>query len=156
MAVSKTFHIFASLNKTKQMNSIPQKDKTYKFYDDGKTSREYDAVVLRILSKDEAKAIKFKARLDDDNELSTYYDKSWGFDEQYTFHKSLYDIWENAVKNIDWVFSNDTDWFIECSIPLYDEYPIWFVRTNNGGWFSLDIQSSWQGGLLDVDNQVQK
>lgn len=138
------------------MNSIPQKGKTYKFYDDGKTSREYDAVVLRILSKDEAKAIKFKARLDDDNELSTYYDKSWGFDEQYTFHKSLYDIWENAVKNIDWVFSNDTDWFIECSIPLYDEYPIWFARTNNGGWFSLDIQSSWQGGLLDVNNQVQK
>lgn len=138
------------------MNSIPQKGKTYKFYDDGKTSREYDAVVLRILTKDETKTIKFKARLDDDNELSTYYDKSWGFDEQYTFHKSLYDIWKDAVKNIDWVFSNDTDWFIECSIPLYDEYPIWFARTNNGGWFSLDIQSSWQGGLLDVDNQVQK
>lgn len=138
------------------MNSIPQKGKTYKFYDDGKTSREYDAVVLRILSKDEAKTIKFKARLDDEYELSTLYDKSWGFDEQYTFHKSLYDIWKDAVKNIDWVFANDTDWFIECSIPLYDEYPIWFVRTNNGGWFSLDIQSSWQGGLLDVDNQVTK
>lgn len=138
------------------MNSIPQKGKTYKFYDDGKTSREYDAVVLRILSKDETKTIKFKARLDDEYELSTLYDKSWGFDEQYTFRKSLYDIWKDAVKNIDWVFANDTDWFIECSIPLYDEYPIWFVRTNNGGWFSLDIQSSWQGGLLDVDNQVTK
>ena len=23
----------------------------------------------------------------------------------------------------------------------------------NGGWFSLDIQSGWQGGVLDIDGE---
>lgn len=25
----------------------------------------------------------------------------------------------------------------------YDENTIWFVRTVQGGWFSIDVQSSW-------------
>lgn len=28
------------------------------------------------------------------------------------------------------------------------------VRTKNGGWFSINIQSSWQSGRLDVDNKA--
>ena len=132
------------------MITIPQIGKTYKFYDDGKASREYDAIVTKIVSKDDAKTIMFKAYLDEDNELSTYYDNE--LDNEYTFEKSLYSIWQDEVKNTDWLFAEDTDYFVECSIPDYDEYPIWFAGTKSGGWFSIDIQSDWQGGLLEVDN----
>lgn len=132
------------------MITIPQIGKTYKFYDDGKASREYDAIVKRIISKTDAKTIMFKAHLDEDGELSTYYDKE--LDDEYTFKKSLFDIWRDEVKGTNWLLAEDTDYFVECSILDYDEYPIWFVRTKTGGWFSIDIQSDWQGGLLEVDN----
>ena len=36
----------------------------------------------------------------------------------------------------------------------YDENIIWFVRTVQGGWFSIDVQSSWQYGSLDVDGSI--
>ena len=36
----------------------------------------------------------------------------------------------------------------------YDENIIWFVRTVQGGWFSIDVQSSWQHGSLDVDGSI--
>ena len=36
----------------------------------------------------------------------------------------------------------------------YDENIIWFVRTVQGGWFSIDVQSSWQSGYLDVDGSI--
>lgn len=133
---------------------VPQIGKTYKFYDDGKASREYDAIVKRIISKTDAKTIMFKARLDEDNELSTYYNKE--LDNEYIFEKSLHDIWQDEVKNTDWIFVEDTDYFVECSISDYDEYPIWFARTKTGGWFSMDIQSDWQGGLLDTDGMMAK
>ena len=38
----------------------------------------------------------------------------------------------------------------------YDENIIWFVRTVQGGWFSIDVQSSWQYGSLDVDGSIYK
>lgn len=134
---------------------IPQIGKAYKFYDDGKASREYDAIVTKIISKfDDARAIMFKARLDEDNELSTYYNKE--LDNEYIYEKSLYDIWQNEIKGVNWLLAGNTDYFIECSIPDYDKYPIWFVRTKTNDWFSLNIQSDWQGGLLDVDNMIAK
>jgi hypothetical protein len=136
------------------MITIPQIGKTYKFYDDGKASREYDAIVTKIVSKDDAKTIMFKAYLDEDNELSTYYDNE--LDNEYTFEKSLFDIWRDEVKNTDWLLAENTDYLIECSIPDYDKYPIWFVRTRTNDWFSLNIQSDWQGGLLDTDGMMVK
>lgn len=33
------------------------------------------------------------------------------------------------------------------------ENDLYFVRTKNGGWFSMNIQSSWQSGRLDVDEK---
>ena len=39
---------------------------------------------------------------------------------------------------------------------VYDENTIWFVRTVQGGWFSIDVQSSWQYGSLDVDGSIYK
>ncbi|MFR6305656.1 MAG: hypothetical protein ACLUNR_02360 [Bacilli bacterium] len=49
----------------------------------------------------------------------------------------------------------NTDYFIGCYIPKYDNNLIWFARTKYGTWFSMDIQSNWQGGLLDVNRDIQ-
>ena len=42
---------------------------------------------------------------------------------------------------------------IECFIASHKI--IWFVRTKDShqSWFSMDIQSNWQGGYLDVDGE---
>ena len=69
---------------------------------------------------------------------------------------SLYDHWHNdEMPNHDWLYETETDYFVECSCPVYDDNNLWFVRTkNDGGWFSMDIQSWWQGGRLDVDGKI--
>ena len=36
----------------------------------------------------------------------------------------------------------------------YDDNLIWFARDTSGGWFSMDIQSDWQSGRLDVDGKL--
>lgn len=59
-------------------------------------------------------------------------------------------------KEHGWIFGNTTDYFIGCDIPDYDKNEIWFARMKNGGWFSMDIQSSWQGGYLDVYSVLKR
>lgn len=150
------------------MKPIPKVGKTYKFYDDGKIreSRQYDATVLRIIARDEARQIKISMVYDCPNPESK---------EDYM---SLYNAWQNAIKahtcgpgakhirfNDDWsiteiragepwLYASDTDYFIECSVPDYDEHSLWFARTIWGAWFSMDIEDCWMGGILDVDNTL--
>ena len=52
------------------------------------------------------------------------------------------------LKECDWLYQKFTDYFIGAEIPEYDDNIIWFVRSKNGGWFSMDIQSDWQSGEL--------
>lgn len=61
----------------------------------------------------------------------------------------------NSALNCSWIWNGDTDYFIGCCIPEYDDHLIWFARTKYGTWFSMDIQSNWQGGLLDVNRDIQ-
>jgi hypothetical protein len=70
--------------------------------------------------------------------------------------KSLYDIWTEEKAYHDWIFTDDTDYLIEVSCPNYDDNNLWFARTQWGGWFSFNIQSSWQGGELDVTGDWYK
>ena len=135
-------------------NILPKVGCTYKFYDDGKItpSRQYDAIVLRIISKEEAKSVMFPLYCCED---SNYEETTIVYkDEIAIAEKSLYDIWEEGVKCYDWLYATDTDYFIECSIPSYDEYHIWFIKTQDEGWFSMDIQNCWQSGKLDVDGHL--
>lgn len=137
------------------MKPIPEVGKTYKFYDDGKIreSRQYNATVLRVITPEEAKHIQ-------------------------KGNTNLYDIWKNAIKthtcgkgakhihfNDDgsitmikegepWLYAEDTDYFVECSVPNYDKHNLWFVRTIWGEWFSMNVEDCWMGGLLDVDNTL--
>lgn len=142
---------------------IPKIGKTYKFYDDGKIrkNRQYDATVLRLIITEEAKKIFFDITDEDDETVESV---------------SLYEIWQKQVKqhvqtegfhvcvpdyvpsdNGDsWLYSKETDYFVECSIPEYDVNTIWFVRTVEGEWFSLEVQWFWQCGILDVDGELTK
>lgn len=136
----------------KKMLPIPQVGKTYKFYDSGKVkeSRQYDATVLRVITKEESKKVMFPLYYDDyDGKPHTY-----GMGRNSGREISLHDIWKDTIGNDDWLYAADTDYLIECDIPVYDDNHIWFVRERRGGWYSIDIQSDWQSGELDVTNKL--
>jgi hypothetical protein len=152
------------------MQPVPNIGDKHSFFDDGKMSesRHYIAEVLRIITPEEAKTIVFEI---------THYDMLNNVSQ---VHESLYDIWRNEVNGhrqsenftvlsegadtspgAPWCYAEETDYFVECSIPKYDEHTIWFVRHVNGGWFSMDIQQGWMSGRLmpvefNFDEYLQK
>ena len=128
---------------------LPEVGKKYHFFDDGKLhmQRHYIATVLRIVPFDEAKDIIVKEfdynLVNDDNKT----------DEECLVDQCIIDTWHRERDDHHWLYNKDeeTDCFIEISVPEYDEYNLWAVRTKWGYFFTMDIQSSWQGGVLDVD-----
>ena len=62
---------------------------------------------------------------------------------------------ERESKVHDWIWNKTTDYIIACDIKDYDNNLIWFARTVDGGWFSMDVDKSWQGGRLDVDGKLE-
>lgn len=125
------------------MKPIPEIGKYYHFFDDGKISpsRHYIARLERIISISDSIDIKIPY-------MDPYLDE--------LVPKSLWDIWNIQKADIDWVFSEETDVFLDVSCPRYDKNNLWFARTKDGGWFSMDIQSGWQGGRLDVTGEIYK
>ena len=115
------------------MRAVPEIGKEYHFFDDGKTgpSRHYICRVERLIPKGEAKNIVFPE-----------------------LNESLYNIWLREVKDCYWLYAEDTDFFIEASCPTYDDNTLWFARTKDGGWFSMNIQSDWQSGELDSEGEL--
>lgn len=126
----------------KKMEPIPEVGKEYHFFDDGKTSlgRHYICRCENVITLEEAKKIKFKL-IDFDNDEKKYED-------------TLYNIWRKRVVDYYWLMSDETDFFVEISCPEYDQNRLWAARTRDGGWFTLDIQSFWQGGRIDVTGDV--
>ena len=125
------------------LKPLPIVGKHYHFWDDGKTStsRHYICRCERIITPEEAKSVMIEVP-------NEYVD-----DVMDTI--SLYDHWhDNEMPECDWLYAEETDYFIECSCPKYDKNNLWFVRTKDGGWFSMDIQSWWQSGRLDVDDEI--
>lgn len=102
----------------------------YAFFDDGKCgySRRYIAKVQLIVPFEDVK------RND----------------------KNLYNEWKREVKDCDWIFAKETDYFVSCMVFGYSEQPVWFVRTLDGGWFSLECGSLWWSGSLDVTGRKCK
>ena len=62
---------------------------------------------------------------------------------------------ECESKTHDWIWNKTTDYIIACDIKDYDNNLIWFARTVDGGWFSMDVDKSWQGGRLDIDGELE-
>ena len=125
------------------MKPIPEVGKYYHFWDDGKTSpsRHYIARVERTVPIADSLDIMVP-------HLDYYLEE--------LIPKSLWDIWNLEKTETDWVFSEKTDVLVEVSCPKYDENNLWFARTKDGGWFSMNIQSGWQGGRLDVTGEIYK
>ena len=105
---------------------IPKKRQIYNFFDDGKCSPS------RLYKAYVKKVIPFNKA---------------------DIHLKIHLV--NSALNCSWIWNGDTDYFIGCYIPKYDNHLIWFARTKYGTWFSMDIQSNWQGGLLDVNRDIQ-
>ena len=62
---------------------------------------------------------------------------------------------ERESKSHDWIWNKTTDYIIACDIKDYDNNLIWFARTVDGGWFSMDVDREWQSGSLDVDGELE-
>ncbi len=125
---------------------LPEVGKFYHFFDDGKTSpsRHYICKCERIVTAEEAKNITVKVPGENHTKDNPVYETL-----------SLYDHWhDNEMPTHDWLYATETDYFIECSCPVYDDFNLWFVRTKEGGWFSMNVQSWWQSGRLDVTNEI--
>lgn len=139
------------------MEQVPVIGEQYHFFDDGKIckSRHYMATVLDIITPEQAKDIYMNYQ---GTETSV----------------SLYTIWREEIdshrqgntfkvltsgsmeEGAPWLYAEETDYFIKCSIPVYDENDVWFVRTINGEWFSLNTVGTWMAGGLDVSGEKFK
>lgn len=62
---------------------------------------------------------------------------------------------ERESKTHNWIWNKTTDYIIACEIKDYDKNLIWFARTVDGGWFSMDVDKTWQGGRLDIDGELE-
>lgn len=141
---------------------LPIIGQQYHFFDDGKISysRHSMATVLDIITPTQAKLVLINKYHWDENDSS--------------IQKliPLYDIWREEIDahrqginftvhngsstkpGAPWLYAEDTDYFIKCSIPEYDDEDIWFVRMTNGGWFSMNTVKSWMTGELDVTGEL--
>lgn len=109
------------------MKPIPELNKEYHIFDDGKIrpSRHYLAKIVEIIPFNECK------------------------------DESLIEAWKENSKKSWWLFETETDYFIKAT-SLYDENPLYFVRTQDGGWFSIDYPDIWMGTRLDIDGSLYK
>lgn len=63
--------------------------------------------------------------------------------------EDLLESWRDEVKTCYWLFATETDYFIKAE---YDDETSYFVRTTDGGWFSL----GFFGSRLDIDGSLYK
>ncbi len=63
--------------------------------------------------------------------------------------------WENEVKDCYWLYSKTTDFFVKAESD-FDENPLYFVRTIDGGWFSINYPNWWMSARLDIDGSLYK
>lgn len=133
------------MNTEFRQDNIPEVGKYYHFWDDGKVSpgRHYICRVEELIPKDNAKEIEVTI-------------PDWDYDHKvdYSYQTDLLSHWKKEVEYCDWLYADDTDFFVRISVPRYDDDYLYAVRTKYGEWFTLDVQSSWQGGRLDVDGSI--
>jgi len=123
--------------KSDKLLPVPEVGKFYHFWDDGKTgvSRHYICKVESIIKPEEAKTIIFNS-------------------DALQRPMSLYEIWKNEVKECDWLYAEETDCILKISCPKYDDNFLYAARTKNGGFFTVNVQSFWQSGRIDITNEI--
>ena len=70
----------------------------------------------------------------------------------------LLEAWNDEVLRAYWLFSPETDYFVNGAVKKEDGvFEIHhFVRTLDGGWFSIDYPESWTASRLDIDGSLFK
>jgi hypothetical protein len=109
------------------LQPVPEVGKEYHIFDDGKISpsRHYTAKVVEV--------IPFEQCADPESELNR--------------------AWKENVEECYWLFAKETDYFVKAT-SSYDTTPLFFVRTADGGWFSIDYPNVWMGARLDIDGEL--
>ena len=67
----------------------------------------------------------------------------------------LLETWAMEVQACEWLYATVTDYFAKAESD-FDENPLYFVRTLDGGWFSIDFPGYWMGARLDIDGSLYK
>ena len=62
----------------------------------------------------------------------------------------LLNTWKQEVEECYWLYAEETDYFVKANCVQPDTGAQWFVRTEDGGWFSL----GWWGSRLDADGSL--
>lgn len=137
------------------MQRVPVLGKEYYFFDDGKISpsRCYKAKVTGIYPYNEKINVKvFDYDLDEYKEIQIQeiHKKEVDSHRQGEHFKVL---GGDMTVGAPWLYAEKTDYFIKCEIKGYDDNDIWFARTIHDDWFSMDVESLWQSGYLDVDGK---
>lgn len=65
----------------------------------------------------------------------------------------LKNAWAESVASAPWLFSSTNDYFVKARSD-FDTMPLYFVRTLDGGWFSIDYPNTWMGARLDIDGTL--
>ena len=65
---------------------------------------------------------------------------------------ALISTWTEEVTECYWLYAQETDYFVKAICVQPDTGAQWFVRTEDGGWFSM----GWWGSRLDVDGELYK
>ena len=109
------------------MQPIPELNKEYHIFDDGKIkpSRHYTCIITDIIPFGECE------------------------------DSALLEAWEREVAECTWLYEKETDYLIKATSD-FDEYPLYFVRTIGGDWFSIDYPNWWMGARLDIDGTLYK
>lgn len=100
---------------------VPEVDKEYHVFDDGKISPSRHSITTVTA------VIPFSDCFDLD----------------------LLEAWNNEKRECYWLYSDKTDYFVKTAYEDEDE-PTYFVRTKDGGWFSL----GFFGARLDIDDSL--
>ena len=108
------------------LQPVPEVGKEYHIFDDGKIrpSRHYIAKIVKLIYPEDAYEIT-----------------------------ALYKAWQEQVEECYWLFAKETDYFVVAESD-YDKDLIYFVRTTDGGWFSIDYPGCWMGARLDIDGSL--
>jgi hypothetical protein len=61
--------------------------------------------------------------------------------------KELLEEWKQNVEECYWLYAPETDYFAKAE---YEDETSYFVRTEDGGWFSM----GWFGSRLDIDGSL--
>jgi hypothetical protein len=62
-------------------------------------------------------------------------------------------VWRSEVENAYWLYATKTDYFVKAESD-FDEDHLYFVRTKDSSWFSINVTSWWQSARLDVDGSI--